>query len=348
MPFQQKKVIGIITVLIILLCVALFLWLKPDLSSDTSSNSASTAQNPNAGTETTSAIPATAQSLVGASQKDTQINCQIRTDSSNRLMVNEQTKDCFEYFITQYGEKSIEQIKADFITYIKMSYKDPVMSQLNDLWSRYMQYREQLGNMQPPAGLDPKNQDDPKYFRSIISNTHSLRKKFFSDYEIEGLFGTQDTYDTYTVDRMEVMNDSKLTAEQKAVKLKELFNQLPEDWQENLKQINQLEELRHLTAEIKARGGSAAEIRQMRTNLVGPEATARLENLDVQRGQWKEQVTHFLSERDNIMQSSMSDSAKQSALEQLRNQSFSTAPERLRVQTFEQVHDQGGKLPFAD
>ena len=130
--------------------------------------------------------------------------------------------------------------------------------------------------------------------------------------------------------------------------LKELFNNLPEDWKENLQQLSQLEDLRKLTAEIKARGGSAEELRQMRTNLVGPEATQRLENLDVQRNDWKQRVDQYLSDRDGIMKSSMSDSAKQSAVEQLRTQQFNNPQDKLRVQTFETVHDQGGKLPFAN
>ncbi len=181
-----------------------------------------------------------------------------------------------------------------------------------------------------------------------MDNTKNLRKKFFSDYEIQGLFGTQDTYDQYTVDRMAVMDDASLSASEKAKKLKALFDQLPEDWKENLQQLNQLEDLRKLTADIKARGGSAQELHQMRTNLVGPEATQRLETLDVQRGDWKNKVNQYLSERDTILNSNMSDSAKQSAIQQLKSQQFSNQQEQLRLQTFETVHDQGGQLPFAN
>ena len=106
--------------------------------------------------------------------------------------------------------------------------------------------------------------------------------------------------------------------------------------------------MRSLTAAIKARGGSAAEIRDMRLNLVGPEATQRLEQLDGQRSQWKSRVQGYLTERDQIMKSGMSQNAKQQAVQQLRTQHFSNPQEQLRLDTFEQVHDQGGKLPFAD
>ena len=44
----------------------------------------------------------------------------------------------------------------------------------------------------------------------------------------------------------------------------------------------------------------------------------------------------------------MSDTAKQQAIAQLRSKHFNTPQEQLRVETFEQVHDQGAKLPFAD
>ena len=147
---------------------------------------------------------------------------------------------------------------------------------------------------------------------------------------------------------MAVLADKNLSEAEKAQKLKELFQQLPEDWQENLEQLNKLEDLRKLTADIKARGGSAAEIRQMRLNLVGPEATQRLEQLDGQRSQWKSRVEEYLNARDQIIQSGMNDQAKQQAVKQLRGQHFQNPQEQLRLETFEQVHDQGGKLPFAD
>lgn len=337
-------ILSLILVLVVL--IGLILWLKPQYA-------ASNAQKNMQHSETKTLAPsfsttdiATSQdpSFSSKSQQDTLINCQIRVDGANRLIVNEQTKDCFEYFITQYGEKSMQQIQIDFLAYLKNSYKDPVQSQLADLWSRYMQYREQLGNLPAPT----VNQNDPQYYRLILKNTLNLRKKLFSDYEIEGLFGTQDIYDTYTVDRMNIINDPKLSATDKADQLKALFDKLPEDWKENLKQLNQLEDLRKLTAEIKARNGSAEEIHQMRTSLVGPEATQRLETLDTQRGQWKQRVDQYLTQRDSIMTSNMSDSAKTQAINQLKNQQFSNQNEQLRLETFETVHDQGGKLPFAE
>ena len=86
----------------------------------------------------------------------------------------------------------------------------------------------------------------------------------------------------------------------------------------------------------------------MRTNLVGPEVTQRLETLDTERSDWKNKVNGYLNERDSVMKSGMSEDAKQKAVQQLRQQHFNTSEEQLRVSTFESIHDQGGKLPFSE
>lgn len=342
---MQKYKIWIILALVVLCFIILMLWLSPQTERPVETVS----QSPLSELRTTASTltlnhPANA-AFPSASQQDTEINCQMQLDASNRLTVNEQTRNCFEYFITQFGEKNLEQIQQDFKAYIRQNHKEPAVSQILDLWDRYIQYRQALGQLTAPAGLD---QEDPAYYRSIYSSTQNLRKQYFSNYEIEGLFGTEDTYHEYTLDRMAVLADKNLSETEKAQKLKSLFEQLPQDWQENLEQLNKLEDLRKLTADIKARGGTAADIRQMRLNLLGPEATQRLEQLDGERASWKSSVTTYLNARDSIMQSSMSDSAKQQAVQKLRQQHFQQPNQQLRVETFEQIHDQGGKLPFAD
>lgn len=345
MQQNQKRALIIFAVLIFIALIALVYWLKPE--SNTPSDASTSAQQSIDQLES-SAVAAQGKTggltFASASQQDIQINCQLKMDASNRLIVNEATKNCFEFFITQYGEKDIQQIKTDFVTYANASYTEPLLSQLKDLWSRYMQYREQIGSLEAP-NID---KEQASYYKAIFSNMKNLRKKFFSDYEIEGLFGIEDVYNDYTLARMSVMQDKKLSEAEKAKKLQDLFEDLPEDWKENLKQLSQLEDLRKLTAEIKARGGSPDEIRQMRMNLVGPEATQRLENLDGQRSNWKNRVDGYLQSRDSILKSTMNDSAKQAAIQQLRNQQFNNQQEQLRLETFESVHDKGGKLPYSD
>lgn len=347
MSFRKDSLFIILPIIFVLLIGGTLFWLKSgDPQNQATAHSTSDqSENTLASTDTTSAHAPNLQNAKysSQSQQDIDIDCKMNLDAGQRLIVNEQTKNCFEYFITQYGEKSIDQIKTDFEKYIRANYQEPALSQILDLWTRYMDYREQLGKLQPPTS----NSNTAKYYREIYEKQQNLRKTYFSREEIQGLFGEENLYHEYTLQRLEILEDKSLSEAEKGKRLKELFEQLPADWKENLEQMNKLEDLRTLTADLKARNASAQEIRQMRLNLVGAEATGRLEALDTQRSQWQQQVNSYLAQRDSILQSGMSESAKTAAINDLKQQQFSSTQDRMRLSTFETVHDQGGKLPFS-
>ncbi len=341
---KESIVILFFIILTFIFVIGIFLWLKP------TENTAETAATPQlqilntAQQETANVALATPSNFSSQSQQDIEINCQLDLDSNARLIINEKVKNCFEYFITQYGEKDIEQIKVDFAQYIGQNYQQPAAAQITDLWTRYLEYRQALADIQTPSATP----ESVAYYQSIYASMQDLRKKYFSNYEIQGLFGTENTYHEYTLKRLAILENPKLTEAEKAQKLAALFDKLPKDLKENLEQITTLDNLRKLTAELKARNASEQELQQMRLNLVGAEATARLEKLDQTRTTWKNRVTQYLNQRDQILTSNMSSDAKQQAIQMIQKQQFTTQQELLRIQTFETVHDQGGSLPFYD
>lgn len=341
MQGMQKKVLWCVLGFFILGLIACVYWLSPDSKNTSAQMSESKAQNL-ASSPHTDHSSLNEDAYHSKSQQDTEVNCQLKIDSSQHLVVNSQTRDCFEYFITQYGENDLEQIKIHFGKFIQGQYLEPARSEIMDLWTRYLKYREQLAQIQAPSA----KQQDKNYFQKIFNSIQDIRKRFFSASEIEGLFSSEDIYQNYTLDRMQILEDSSLSEIEKARKLKERFEELPEDWQHNLQELSKLDDLHTLTKQIKARNGSAEELRQMRTALVGAEATQRLETLDTQRNAWQQRVTSYLDSRDEIIKSNMSDSAKNQAIQQLRQQQFNSSQEQLRLRTFETVHDQGGELPF--
>lgn len=341
MQGMQKKVLWCVLGFFILGLIACVYWLSPDSKNTSAQMSENKAQNL-ASSPHTDHSSLDEDAYHSKSQQDTEVNCQLKIDSSQHLVVNSQTRDCFEYFITQYGENDLEQIKIHFGKFIQGQYLEPARSQIMDLWTRYLKYREQLAQIQAPSA----KQQDKNYFQKIFNSIQDIRKRFFSASEIEGLFSSEDIYQNYTLDRMQILEDSSLSEIEKARKLKERFEELPEDWQHNLQELSKLDDLHTLTKQIKARNGSAEELRQMRTALVGAEATQRLETLDTQRNAWQQRVTSYLDSRDEIIKSNMSDSAKNQAIQQLRQQQFNSSQEQLRLRTFETVHDQGGELPF--
>ena len=278
------------------------------------------------------------------SQLDTEINCKLQFNASQKLVVNELTRNCFEYFISQYGERNIDEIRQSFQRYIAKGFQASEQQQILALWSRYVDYRKELSKLQ----VQQPAQESYQYFQTVFNAMHDLKQRFFSKPEIEGLFGAEDIYQQYTLDRMQILENNALDAGAKAKQLQQRFEQLPQDWQDNLKDLSKLDDLHSLTAQIKARNGSAQELRDMRVNLVGEAATQRLEQLDQQRSDWKQRVQSYLDERKTIVDSNMSASAKDQAIQQLKQQQFQSTQEQQRLQTFEMVHDQGGILPFSN
>ncbi|USP40827.1 lipase secretion chaperone [Acinetobacter sp. XS-4] len=341
MQGMQKKVLWCVLGFFILSLIACVYWLSPDSKNTSAQINENKAKNL-ASAPQTDHSSRNEDTYHSKSQQDTEVNCQLKIDSSQHLVVNSQTRDCFEYFITQYGENDLEQIKNHFGKFVQGQYLEPARSQIMDLWARYLKYREQLAQIQTPSA----KQQDKNYFQKIFNSIQDIRKRFFSTSEIEGLFSSEDIYQNYTLDRMQILEDSSLSEIEKARKLKERFEELPEDWQQNLQELSKLDDLHTLTKQIKARKGSAEELRQMRTALVGAEAAQRLETLDTQRNAWQQKVTSYLDGRDEIIKSNMSDSAKNQAIQQLRQQQFNSSQEQLRLRTYETVHDQGGELPF--
>lgn len=118
-----------------------------------------------------------------------------------------------------------------------------------------------------------------------------------------------------------------MDAVNKAKQLQQRFDQLPPGLAGKPQGSIQTGRFYSLTEQIKARNGSAQELRDMRVNLVGEAATQRLEQLDQQRSDWKQRVQSYLDERKTIVDSNMSASAKDQAIQQSSN-SNSSSPHR--------------------
>ena len=343
----KTNILKICTILIIsLLFMIILYWLYPksQLANskpiDQSVSSASNSRNQSTVLNQNDEI----SKLKSSSQNDTEINCELLFDASQQLIINEKTRNCFEYFISQYGENEITTIQGRFQLFVTQHFQIEQQQQILELWSRYVDYRKELSKLQ----VQQPAQESYQYFQTVFNAMHDLKQRFFSKPEIEGLFGAEDIYQQYTLDRMQILENNALDAGAKAKQLQQRFEQLPQDWQDNLKDLSKLDDLHSLTAQIKARNGSAQELRDMRVNLVGEAATQRLEQLDQQRSDWKQRVQSYLDERKTIMDSNMSTSAKDQAIQQLKQQQFQSPQEQQRLQTFETVHDQGGTLPFSN
>jgi lipase chaperone LimK len=171
----------------------------------------------------------------------------------------------------------------------------------------------------------------------------ALRSQYLSRQVAEAFFGDEDAYDNYTMARIEVMQDKTLSAVEKAKRTAELLNSLPPALKESVETQNKYQELTSFTDDWKARSGKPEELRAIREQIVGPEATVRLEALDQENAVWDGRMKDYLQQRETIMKNqALSEQDRQKQVNDLKQKNFDQQ-ERVRVDALETIHDQGLK-----
>lgn len=288
-------------------------------------------------------VPATfttgLESLPGSLQ-GTEVDGELLVDAGGHLKITNGVRRVFDYFLSAIGEEPLESILARLRAHIRNKLPAMAASEAERLLDSYIAYKRGLAGVQQ-AQPTVDGSIDVAAVRYQMQQVQALRSQYFTPEVVSAFFGDEDAYDRYTLSRLDVMQNKNLSATQRAQQLAALEQQLPASIQDSMKTVNQYQNLEALTADWKKRGGSSAELRQIRENLVGAEATDRLEALDKDRAVWSQRMDAWYGERAAILaNTSLSEADRQRQLSQLRNSRFSES-ERLRVESLEHIRDRG-------
>lgn len=262
----------------------------------------------------------------------TQVDGQFHLDPSGNLLISMDMRRIFDYFLSAYGEETISTSIERLQAYIRSQLNEPARSQAMALLEQYLDYKRQLVQLEKDlpqmASLDTMRQRE-----QAVQN---LRAGIFSAEAHQAFFAEEEAYNLFTLQRLEIRQDRSLDDQQKAEALDRLRSSLPEELQEAL--VPQLQaELRQQTAALQAQGAGPGEIQQLRLQLVGAEATARLEALDQKRQQWQQRLDDYRREKARIeANSGLSEADRNSAITRLAAERFDER-ERLRLDAAEQL-----------
>jgi len=348
---QRKIAIGV-SVSLVLVVVAL-LWFagrSDDAPTPTTVNNPTVAQGLPSPQEVAAAIEKsktdtrfkTGRENMPKSLMDTEVDGALEVDKNGNLIISGSIRQTFDYFLSAIGEEDLTTIVARIRAYIRHKLADhpQAAKQAEQILDGYLSYRDALGRIPQIQGDPAKNMAAIRQQKEQIA---SLRTQYMSREVIDAFFGDEDAYDRYTMARIEVMQDKTLSATEKAKRSAELLNTLPPQMKESVQTLNKYQELTTLTDDWKARGGKPEELRAIREQIVGAEATDRLEALDKERAEWDGRINAYLQTRDTIMKNpALSDGERQRQLNEIKNKDFNEQ-ERVRVGAFETMHDQGVK-----
>jgi lipase chaperone LimK len=337
----MKKSVGVAVAIAVLGVAGLMFWLAAD---DQEALTAGEGAAPGEAATMAAHVPpasfTTGLESLPPSLAGTDVDGEFEVDAAGHLKITGSIRRIFEYFLSTLGEENLASIQARLKAYIRHKLKDPAAAEATQLLDQYLAYKQALKDI-PQAGGSAAATLDPQALRQQMQQVQALRQQFFTPEVVTAFFGDEEAYDRYSLDRLEVLQDKRLTAVQRAQRLAALEAQLPAPMREAMGAITKAQSLEALTADWKQRGGSAAELRQIREKLVGPEAADRLEALDTENAAWDQRMNAWYAERAAILgNKSLSEADRQREVEQARASRFE-AGERLRVESLERMKDRG-------
>lgn len=322
--------------------VVLVLWVRPDADA-TIMPGASLPTARLAGDAAPVAAPATFTTGLEAlprSLRDTEVDGELEVDERGHLRITRGVRHVFDYFLSATGEESQDLLLQRLRAYFRHKLPAGAAAEAGRLLDGYIAYKKGRAGLQ---GVTPSGsgQVDIAAVREQMQQVQALRLQFLAPEVIAAFFGEEDVFERYSLARLEILQNSQLTPQARAQQLATAEEQLPAALRESIKVITRVQDLQALTQDWQKRGGSPAELHQIREQLVGAEATGRLEVLDQQRAAWDSRMRGWYSERAALLGNrSLGEQDRQAQLEALRAQRFS-ADERQRVEALEQMHDQG-------
>ncbi|PMG48328.1 lipase chaperone [Vibrio lentus] len=252
-----------------------------------------------------------ASSLKVSSQQDTEI------DSAS-------AKDMMEYFVSGNTELTLEEIRDNVANHHEQS-QAAVADEA--LFAKYLEYKSALTTLDVQFDTTSISAED---LRALNQALLDLQAQFFSESEISILF----THDN----KMREIALEKLLLKQEGLEEQQYQQRLESYLSEQPDYVQSSHQNQVLLQQLSSSQGLDEQGKYLkRSELVGEEATHRLEALDQQRADFENSLDIYFSERNDILNdSALSEIEQKETIAQLREVHFQ--PQQLRrVEAIERI-----------
>ncbi len=262
----------------------------------------------------------------------------LAVDADGRFVPTLDARRLFDYFLTASGEVP----DADLATRVRQEIGRRLAAEpardATALFERYLAYRERVRAL---ATAEVPDADD---LETRLASLIALRREMLGPQAADAFFSAEEADARRMLDARRIADDTSLSIDERAARVEEIFAAadagLPPEVRAARAAGRLATTLRDAEAEIRAGGGGDAEVSAMRGRLAGPEAAARLADLDQRRSAWRTRVDAFRAARERLRNDvSLTPAAREAGVARLREESF-TAPERRRLDALDRIDDQ--------
>ncbi|NVK38026.1 MAG: hypothetical protein HWE18_08885 [Gammaproteobacteria bacterium] len=241
------------------------------------------------------------EKLRDSSLKGTTIDGLYPVDEDGNLLLSDDIKHRFEYFLSTMGEFSFAEVQQMIRDDIELNLQEPALSQALSLFEDYVAYKYALveleSNLQAPKDYEL---NDIERMRFQLQQLRDKRREYFDQEAVAAFFGFDEMYDDYMLSKLEIQANTQLTAQEKQAQINSLEQSLPAEVQEMRAETNKVSDVFKVTQDMRASGASEEEIFEVNSQAFGQEAAQRLQALDEQRQNWQGRVDQYLAEKTKI------------------------------------------------
>ncbi|OEF94024.1 lipase secretion chaperone [Vibrio splendidus] len=252
-----------------------------------------------------------ASSLKVSSQQDTEI------DSAS-------AKDMMEYFVSGNTELTLEEIRDNVAKHHEQSQAAVVDEAL---FAKYLEYKSALTALDVQFDTTSISAGD---LRALNQALLDLQTQFFSESEISILFTHDNKMREIALEKL-LLKQEGLEEQEYQQRLESYLSEQPDYVQSSHQNQVLLQQLS--SSEVLDEQGKYLK----RNELVGEEATQRLEALDQQRAAFEDSLEVYFAERNDVLKDSfLSEIEQKETIAQLREAHFQ--PQQLRrVEAIERI-----------
>lgn len=279
------------------------------------------------------------------SLKGTQVDGEIIIDENKQLVVTEGLRRLFDYFLSALGEEDEAVIFARVESYIRHHTPEPAASQAVAIFDQYITYlkaipemEQRYGNLQLQAAKS--GELDLNVVAQQKQDVAKLRQQYFTKETITAFFSAEDEYDDYSMEMVRIDQNQQLTDVQKEATRQNYISRMPDNTiKAGIIQQANLNELMNRTTQMQAKGATAQELYNMRRDLVGAPAAARLAQVDAEDANFAQRFDQYQAQKQRLLNQNTDKVQIQNQINQVEQQLFNEA-ERKRLSGYAALQQQ--------
>lgn len=258
----------------------------------------------------------------------THVDGKLEQDADGNLIINRDLRHWIDFYLSATGEADLE----DLIALMKQEIArldSPAKEQALEILLSYIGYKTALAEYDERESLTIGEMSTVEQVGDRLAWQKRLRREWLPAEAVEEFWLLDELIDDHAYQKL-VIHNSDLSAAEKAQKVAELEQQLPQEFSEFKKSLTLAQDLMAKEKELIKQGRSE-EVKKLREENLSPEAVERLEAFDQQQHSWHVRVMEYRDQLNTIEAlEGVSSAQKQALINDYQQQHFD-AREALRL-----------------